>query len=122
MRSLVSDLIGVGFKTIGDLAEQDCELLRYPDSEYDPSTGTVTPGTPDSYPIEQVIETRFTATELNGDVDLKTDARFIIHAPQLTVTPEEEDVIVYQDGTRWNVKKILSVPGKSVWILHMTKA
>lgn len=119
MRALVSSLVGLGFDIIGDIAESG-KLTRNA-SVYDEETGTVT-STPTDYPIEQIIETRFKATELGGDVDLKTDAKFIIYSEQLTTTPEEDDKIIYDSGEVWNVKKLMSVPGKSVWILHVTKA
>ncbi|TFZ81591.1 hypothetical protein [Candidatus Macondimonas diazotrophica] len=125
MRELVSNLVGLGFTIIDDLAESG-KLVRDVDPEYDEEAGTVTPTDPVEYPISQIIETRFKATELNGSVDLKTDAKFIIYAPDLAVTPEDDDIIVYlnadgSDGTVWNVQNILGVPGRSVWIVHVRK-
>lgn len=116
MARLVKQLVGTAFDVIDDLAPAG-SISRDTGDVYDVSTGTVTNNAV-AVPIKQIIPTRFKATELDDSVDVSTDAKFIVYAPDLPFTPENDDRITFNSND-WNIVKVMGVPGESIWVLHV---
>lgn len=122
MSGLVKDLVGLGFEILEQI-DSDLvtvgEIVRHVDVK-NVVEGTTT-RTPTAYPINRIIETKFQASELTGEVDLKTDVKLIVHTDELPFLVKKPDQIHYSTGIKWRVENVMSVTGRSVWILHCRK-
>lgn len=61
---------------------------------------------------------RYQADEKDATVNLLTDERVLIPSQGLDNEPTENSVIIKDDGSVWEVKKVRKVPGNSLFIVH----
>lgn len=95
---------------------------------YDPATMT-NAATEVPYTDVPMVMARFKIEEIDGEKVVATDLKAIIASLDLAVQPSEQDIIVIQTagtvagpvGTRYQVEKVMGVPGNSVHILQIRK-
>jgi hypothetical protein len=118
-KSLVDGLVSDALKLVDDLANK-VTLVKYTGQTYDPRTGPV--DTYVEYPGLNCVMPKFTAEEKDDEVVILTDKKGLIARADLPAGVEIEQNDEIRDGTvLWDVKRILSVPGDSLYILHLRK-
>jgi hypothetical protein len=115
MKQLVADMVTLAFNTIGDLKDTAVYRRKIP-STYDPATDSMT--NPTTLTSILGVFARFKANEINSSVITLTDAKFLFPAVAITFEPKTHDEIVLK-GKTWNVHSVLSVPGDSLYKLHL---
>lgn len=88
---------------------------------YDPATGVITPGATSTPGVKAVLAS-FSLNEKDGAIVVVTDRKAIIAYLDLPIAPAENDYFTTADSVRWEVKRVLGVPGDSVHILHVRRA
>lgn len=116
-KALVNGLVSDAFKIVGDLAEE-VTLFKHAGQTYDPRTGPVDQY--DEYPGLRCPMPKFSAEEKDNDVIILTDVKGLIARADLPPGIEIEKDDELRAGTKvWDVRRILSVPGDSLYILHL---
>lgn len=115
MKKLVSDMVTTAFEIVGDLQDTVVFKQRNP-STYDPVTDTMTePFTTTTF---LGVFARFRATEVDASVVTLTDAKLLFPADRLQTAPKVTDTLTMK-GKNWEVHRIMSVPGDSLYKLHI---
>lgn len=67
--------------------------------------------------------TKFKMDEVDNEVNTLTDTKAVVPALSLpgVTEPSENDVIITSEGERWNVRRLLGVPGESVFLIHVRR-
>ena len=119
LADLVSTLVKDNFEVLGDLRETVDYVSVVDTGTYDPVTDTTSPTTQTVANIK-IVGSRFKVNEIDSSVNSLTDKKYIIPAKLIIgVTPSTNDYIMDATSTRWNVQKVMGVPGNGVWILHV---
>jgi hypothetical protein len=126
-KSLVAGLVSSAIAAVGDLAET-VTLVKHGEGEYDPDTGTTTP---DDTLVERIKAPmpKFSAPEKDDQINIITDCKVLIATndlpPGVIIEENDEIRVTNEAGTvvksEWDVKRIMSVPGDSLYILHVRK-
>ncbi len=68
-----------------------------------------------------MVRARLAPSETPDGVVMMTDRKFLIAALDLPgVTPKVQDQIIDADGT-YDVKRLMTPPGSSLWVIHARK-
>jgi hypothetical protein len=119
-KALVDSMVSNALSTIGDLANV-VTLVKRGAGVYDPDTGETTPSTV-SYPDITCAMPGFSAEEKDTDIIILTDKKGLIARLDLPVGVEiEKNDEIHQGSVKWDVRRILSVPGDSLYKLHLRK-
>lgn len=123
MRLDIANLVSNSFNILGDLRETISVNFVTGTGSYDPATDTQAQ-TISTVSNLKVVFARFTIDEIDSSIVVETDMKVLIPALDIgTVQPKETDYFIEnQTGFRWNVVKSRSVPGNSVYIIHVRKA
>lgn len=118
-KALIDGLVSDAIKIVGDLAET-VTLVKVTVGPYDPRTGPTT--TTVTVPNLQCPMPKFSAEEKDSEVVILTDVKGLIARADLPAGIEiEKNDEIHQGTKQWDVKRILSVPGDSLYILHLRK-
>lgn len=119
-RALVEQQVSNAMKIVGDLADV-VTLVKRSEGTYDPDTGTTVPATVE-YPGIRCIMPGFSAEEKDDEILILTDKKGLIARLDLPAGVEiEEHDELHQGAVKWDVRRILSVPGDSLYKLHLRK-
>ena len=123
--ALKTDIQGLVKNTMDLLAGfQLAEKITYyhvTDISYNPSTGASTP-TSVTYSNKTAVLLTFTAEERTEDVVVITDRKVLIAYNDLKIVPTSNDYFtVNKTGERWEVKKVMGLPGEPMHKLHVRK-
>jgi hypothetical protein len=100
----------------GDIAELVTYVSVTPGS-YDPSTDS-SDGVATQYANVKCILANLNETESDWFLPDAVTQKMIVAALDLPVTPQRADYVMIS-GSRWEVKRVRTVPGKSVWLLYL---
>lgn len=92
-------------------------LSRVTDSIYDPDTGTVIPGTSETFPAKGMVE-NWGAYHLANQLVQAGDRKVTILSASLSTTPAAGDAVT-ADGQTWTVIALQSDPAKALWTLQV---
>jgi hypothetical protein len=121
MRQLLLDLVPIAFDVIGTLKEKISVTYVLGVGAYDPVSDT-TSTSENPIPDIDVVFTNFTVDEMDESIVVATDMKVLIPAKYLdSVKPRETDYIIDSSLTRWNIRKVKSPPGDSLYILHVRR-
>jgi hypothetical protein len=87
---------------------------------YDPATGVVSP-TSTSYASINAVLAGFAMNEKDDSVAVVTDRKALIAYTDLPFEPSDNDWFQTANGDRWEVRKVLGVPGDSLHKLHVRR-
>lgn len=120
LRDLVMKSVSDAIRLTDDLAEV-VTLVKHNGSVYDPAVGKPVESTSE-YPGIRAVLPKFSSQEKDDEVVILTDRKCLIAAYDLPagVVPSENDEIVTPTAT-WDIRRILGVPGDSLYILHVRK-
>ena len=126
----------MGFKSLIDRQVQNAIKLLGTDSDgladivsfvkhngdtYDPVSGTPTPSVTTTTGVECVF-TSFTVEEKDDQVIVLTDQKCLIPSLNIPgIEPDEDDEVLDSSGVTWNIRRVLSPPGASLFKLHVRK-
>lgn len=88
---------------------------------YDPTTGVVTDNATVYSGISAVLP-GFSLEEKDDSVVVLTDRKALIAYIDMPIEPTDRDYFTTADGTKWEVKRSLGVPGDSLLKLHVRRA
>lgn len=119
-KDLVDTQVSNALKIVGDLANVVTLVKRSP-GVYDPDIGESTPVTV-SYPGITCAMPGFSAEEKDTDIIILTDKKGLIARLDLPDGVEiEKNDEIHQGSVKWDVRRVLSVPGDSLYKLHLRK-
>jgi len=118
--ALVSGLVDSAFGIVGDLAKQ-VTYVSNGGQTYDVESGKMVESTT-SIPAVRCVATKFKSDEKDDQVAVLTDLKALIPASDLPgIEPKVDDEIVFANGSEWDVRRVLGVPGDSLHILHIRR-
>lgn len=123
MRLDIANIVSSAFEIIGDLRENTAVQLVATNGAYDPVTDSTTQTITTINDLKAVFS-RFTIDEVDESVVVSTDMKVLIPAKDLNYyQPQEYDTLIETDtSVKWNVRKSRTVPGNSLYIVHVRKA
>lgn len=122
LKNTIQGLVTTAFDVVGDLKTGVNFHFLISDGTYDPVADTET-STVATVTNVQVIFSNFDFNELDSSVIVETDMKMLVDASKLqgnTFSPTNTATEVVS-AKKWNVIKILSPPGNSIYILHVRK-
>lgn len=112
----VSKLVQNAIKKTGDLAAR-VTYVRVVPGAYNPTTDTAA-DTETSYTNIPVVLTNLDQTESDWFLPDKIMQKMVVAALDLPVSPLVTDYVLI-DGVKWEVKRIRTVPGNSLWLVYI---
>lgn len=126
----IQGLVTTAFDTIGDLKSSVTITYLVSIGAYDPTTDAETQTTALSSNI-QVLFTNFTFSEVDASsnstnfksIIVETDMKVLIDASKLSGNVPKPNDVLLETATsiEWTVMGVKTVPGKSLYILHVRK-
>jgi hypothetical protein len=122
LKGTIQSLVTTAFDIVGDLKTQVDVQYILGVGTYDHVTDTETQATASSSSI-QVIFTNFDFNEIDSSVIVETDMKVLVDASKLGGNvPKVTDVILETSrNITWNILRVKSVPGNSLYIIHVRK-
>jgi hypothetical protein len=122
-RADIFKLVSTAFDIIDDLKEKVDIRYLVTLGAYDPAADAES-AVFNNLPNIGVVFTRFSLEEVNASVDVKTDMKILMDASRLNfVPPKATDVILeVAAGIKWNVQGYKTVPGNSLFIVHVRRS
>lgn len=116
LSSTLNTLVGRTFSLIGDLAQRG--TYYHPGTlVYDPDTDTQTETGAITLTNVRMVPTEITKVLQLDNVPMKPgDQVVLIPNVDLTFEPAENDTLTL-NGWTWNVQRVMTVPGQSLWKL-----
>jgi|VirMetMinimDraft_7_1064189.scaffolds.fasta_scaffold00120_4 hypothetical protein len=123
LENLIASLVKDAFDILDDLPVLNATYVTEGDTAYDPATGTVSRPDTANIVIAKSVFAQFTQREMERDpqIDGSVDQKMIFPRLPYNFVVNDNDIVIHPDGTKWDVKKAVSVPGDSVAILHLRK-
>lgn len=121
LKSLIQRQVQNAMGILGTDSEglaQGITYIEVTESTYDLDAGAYTDTTTEHSAIP-AVESRFTVDEMPADAVPVTDAKFLIAKLDLPVAPKAKDYLRTADGRRFEVVKLMGVPGESLYVLHV---
>lgn len=112
----ISSLVLKAFQKTGDL-RTTVTFQRLTPGAYDPSTGAVAV-TEVEYTVTNAVLTAISGMEFEWFPADRNTQKLLIAAEDLPVTPTTTDNVVI-GGTTWEITRVKSVPGVSLYILYI---
>jgi len=102
----------------GGLAATNTYIEVSSDTTYNTATGMLERVDVRHEDVPMVLA-RFKIEEMDESVVPTTDRKALIAALDLPIVPKEDDLIELRNGMIYEVKKLMGVPGNSLWMLHV---
>jgi hypothetical protein len=119
-KRLIETSVSNALKIVGDLALVVSIIKKGP-PVYNPDTGTTTPTTTE-LPGIRCLMPGFSVEEKDSEVVILTDKKGLIARLDLPEGFEiEKNDEIHAGAEKWDVRRILSVPGDSLYKLHLRK-
>lgn len=112
----IKKLVQQAIKTTGDLAARITYVRVVPGS-YNATTDQ-TADTTTTYENVRVVLTNLTEAESEYFLPDKITQKMLIASLDLPVEPARPDYVLI-DNVRWEINRVKSVPGKSLWIVFI---
>lgn len=122
LSKLIQQQVGNAFTNVlgkGGLTEDITVRYITGDGTYDVTTDTHVPEFSD-VPVKNVLVARPSFDDMEKHGALSADAKIIIPGGFIQTEPEADtDKVIRTDGTEWDIRKSVGVPGDGVYILYI---
>lgn len=121
-KGTIQSLVTTAFDIVGDLKTPVDVTYIVGIGAYNPVSDTESKVTASSSSI-QVIFTNFDFNEVDSSVIVETDMKILVDASKLGGNvPKVTDVFLeVSKNIEWNVMRVKTVPGNSLYIVHVRK-
>ena len=123
-KSLIDKQVQNAIKLLGTDSDGLADIISYVQhtgETYDPVSGSPTPTVTTTTGVECVF-TNFTVEEKDDEVNVLTDQKCLIPSLNIPgIEPDENDEVTDSAGATWNVRRVMSPPGSSLFKLHVRK-
>lgn len=116
LKDKVAKQVQKALQTVGDLA-LTLTYVYVTVGAYDASTDTLS-STTLSYPDVTAVSVSLTEAEVDYFPGNRNTQKLLIAALDIGAPPKVEDYVLIE-GTKWEVKRVKNVPGKSLYIIFV---
>jgi hypothetical protein len=122
LKNTIQGLVTTAFDIIGDLKSTIDIQYLISLGTYNPATDTEANVTALSSNL-QVLFTNFDLNEIDSSIVVETDMKVIVDASKLggNVPKPTDTILEVAANIKWNVMRVKTVPGKSIYIIHVRK-
>lgn len=71
------------------------------------------------YPIPRAMKTDVAEKEVDYAAAVSATQKILFPTSAIPVKPDEDDVVVWEDGVIWEIRKIKTDPAEALWILFV---
>ncbi len=117
LRAGVQRAVIAAFKAVSDIARPATYKSLTGAMVRDLDAGTSVPVSV-NYLLKRTVFARFRESEVDENVSVLTDQKFLFPALDLPVQPKTADLVVDEDGRTWEITRRLSDPASALVILQ----